>query len=106
MTRTPAESPAAASSVPLPPAPTGPDKGLSGLARGGALSLAGSAVSAVTGILLVIAGTRSLPQDVAGIFFALTSVFLIAEGVSRLGTGTGLVWAISRSRALGTTPSV
>jgi O-antigen/teichoic acid export membrane protein len=107
MTRTPAESPAAASPVPRPPAPsTGPDKGLSGLARGGALSLVGSAVSAVTGIVLVLAVTRSLPPDIAGTFFALTSVFLIAEGVSRLGTGTGLVWAISRSRALGTTTSV
>lgn len=79
----------------------GPD-GLTGLARGGLLSLSGSAVSAVAGILLVLVVTRTLPQDTAGTFFALTSVFLIAEGVSRLGTGTGLVWAISRSRALGT----
>jgi O-antigen/teichoic acid export membrane protein len=80
--------------------------GLTGLARGGLLSLSGSAVSAIAGILLVLVVTRSLPQDTAGTFFALTSVFLIAEGVSRLGTGTGLVWAVSRSRALGTTALV
>jgi O-antigen/teichoic acid export membrane protein len=74
--------------------------GLAGLARGGLLSLAGSSVSAVTGILVVLAVTRSLPQGAAGTFFALTSVFLIAEVTARLGTGTGLVWAISRERAL------
>jgi O-antigen/teichoic acid export membrane protein len=75
--------------------------GLAGLARSGLLSLAGSAVSAVAGVLLVLAVTRTLPKDSAGTFFALTSVFLIAEMVARLGTGTGLVWAIARTRALG-----
>ena len=74
--------------------------GLAGLARGGLLSLAGSSVSAVAGILVVLAVTRSLPQGGAGTFFALTSVFLIAEMAARLGTGTGLVWALSRARAL------
>jgi O-antigen/teichoic acid export membrane protein len=75
--------------------------GLAGLARGGALSLGGSAVSAVSGILVVLVLTRALPQEVAGTFFALTSVFLIAATAARLGTGTGLVYAISRTRALG-----
>ena len=95
-------------SAELPAPPAAPDggapgpSGLSGLARGGLLSLSGSAVSAAVGILLVLVVTRTLPQDTAGTFFALTSVFLIAEGVTRLGTGTGLVWAVSRSRALGT----
>ncbi|HEV7727831.1 MAG TPA: polysaccharide biosynthesis C-terminal domain-containing protein [Modestobacter sp.] len=71
------------------------------MARGGALSLVGAAVSAATGVLVVLAITRSLQQETAGIFFALTSIFLIGEMVARLGTGTGLVWAISRARALG-----
>lgn len=75
--------------------------GLAGLARSGLLSLAGSAVSAVAGVLVVLAVTRNLPKDTAGTFFALTSVFLLAGMAARLGTGTGLVWAISRTRALG-----
>jgi O-antigen/teichoic acid export membrane protein len=75
--------------------------GLAGLARRGLISLVGSGVSAVAGVLVVLAVTRTLPADTAGTFFALTSVFLIAEMVARLGTGTGLVWAISRARAVG-----
>ena len=75
--------------------------GLGGLARGGLLNLIGAAVSAITGVLVVLAVTRALPKQSAGIFFALTSVFLIAEMIARLGTGTGLVWAISRTRGLG-----
>ena len=75
--------------------------GLSGLARGGLLNLAGSAVAAVAGVLLVLVVTRNLSQDVAGSFFTLTSLLLLAEVVARLGTGTGLVWAVSRARALG-----
>jgi O-antigen/teichoic acid export membrane protein len=54
----------------------------------------------VAGVLVVLVVTRTLPKDTAGIFFALTSVFLIAETIARLGTGTGLVYAISRTRAL------
>lgn len=45
--------------------------------------------------------TRTLSKETAGVFFALTSIFLIAETVARLGTGTGVVYAISRARALG-----
>lgn len=75
--------------------------GLSGLARSGAVSLAGAAISAITSMLVVLVVTRALPKQTAGIFFALTSVFLIAEMIARLGTGTGLVYAISRARALG-----
>ena len=71
------------------------------IARGGALNLIGAAVTAVTGVLLIIVVTRALPQDEAGIFFALTSVFLLAETVARLGTGTGLVYFIARLRSLG-----
>lgn len=89
---------------PTPPTRSPADRGagLAGLARGGLLSLAGSAVSAVAGVLLVLAVTRALPQDTAGVFFTLTSLYLIAETAARLGTGTGVVWAIARARALGT----
>jgi O-antigen/teichoic acid export membrane protein len=75
--------------------------GLSGVARGGMLNLLGAGVSAVAGVALTIVITRSLPKDEAGVFFALTSLFLLAEMVGRLGTGTGLVYFIARLRTLG-----
>ncbi len=75
--------------------------GMPAIARGGALNLIGAGVAAVAGVLLVVVITRSLPQEQAGVFFALTSVFLIAEMVARLGTGTGLVYFVARLRTLG-----
>ncbi len=71
------------------------------VARGGLLNLVGAAVSAVTGVLVVVVVTRTLPQAEAGVFFALTSVFLLAQTTARLGTGTGLVYWVARVRSLG-----
>ena len=62
----------------------------------------GAGASSVAGFLLVVVVTRGLPQREAGVFFALTSVFLIAQVLSGLGTGTGLVYFIARMRSLGT----
>ncbi|MCW2634648.1 MAG: multi antimicrobial extrusion protein MatE, partial [Blastococcus sp.] len=70
------------------------------------LNLVGAGVSAVAGVLLVVVVTRALPQRDAGVFFALTSVFLLAEMVARLGTGTGLVYFIARLRRLGRTDRI
>lgn len=78
-----------------------PRPGMNAIARGGALNLVGAAVSAVVGVLLVVVVTRGLPRHDAGIFFGLTSVFLIAEVVAGLGTQTGLVYFIARMRSLG-----
>src|SRR5215207_10339168 len=75
--------------------------GMSGIARGGALNLLGAGITAVAGVLLVVVVTRSLAQAEAGVFFALTSLFLLAEMVARLGTGTGLVYFVARLRRLG-----
>ncbi|MGZ4550500.1 MAG: oligosaccharide flippase family protein [Blastococcus sp.] len=75
--------------------------GMPTIARGGALNLVGAGVTAVTGVLLTVVVTRALPKADAGVFFALTSVFLLAEMVARLGTGTGLVYFIARTRSLG-----
>jgi O-antigen/teichoic acid export membrane protein len=80
--------------------------GLPSIARGGALNLAGAGISAMAGLLLVVVVTRALPKSEAGMFFALTSVFLLAEMVARLGTGTGLVYFIARLRALGRTDRI
>lgn len=75
--------------------------GMPTIARGGVLNLLGAGVSAVTGVALTVVVTRALPKADAGVFFALTSVFLLAEMVARLGTGTGLVYFIARTRSLG-----
>ena len=81
------------------PAPASAD--MPGIARGGLLNLAGAGISAVTGVVLTIVVTRALSKDDAGIFFTLTSLFLLAETVACLGTGTGLVYFTARLRSLG-----
>lgn len=68
-------------------------------ARGSALNLVGAAVSAVTNFVLTVAVTRGVSKDIAGSLFAITSVFLMAASVGRLGTDTGLVYFIARARA-------
>lgn len=74
---------------------------LGGVARGGMLGLVGAGVSAAAGILVVLVLTRTLPAADAGTFFAVTSVFLLCQTVSKLGTPTSLVYFISRFRSLG-----
>ncbi len=71
------------------------------LASGGALNLVGAVVSAAAQFLLVLLVTRAFPADAAGQFFAATSVFLLLVGLGRLGSGIGLVYFVSRLRALG-----
>lgn len=74
---------------------------LRSLARGGALNLAAAVVSSLANVLLVFLVARGFSLRDAGIFFAATSVFLLAVRISELGTGTGLVYFLSRFRALG-----
>jgi O-antigen/teichoic acid export membrane protein len=92
--------------APDAPAKVAGSAGLPSIARGGALNLVGAGISAVAGLLLVVLVTRALPRSDAGVFFALTSVFLLAEMVARLGTGTGLVYFIARLRAVGRTDRI
>jgi O-antigen/teichoic acid export membrane protein len=77
---------------------TGAD--LRSLARGGALSLAGAGVSAAANVGLVVLVARGFSRAEAGVFFAATSVFLLALAGAQLGTQTGLVYFISRFRVL------
>jgi len=51
--------------------------------------------------VLVVVVTRGVSQEEAGVFFSVTSLFLIVEVACRLGTPTGLVWFVARQRALG-----
>ncbi len=75
-------------------------RALGSLARGGALNLVSAGAAAVSGFGLVVVVTRGLPASDAGVFFAATSVFLIASRVCTLGTPTGLVYWISQDRAV------
>jgi O-antigen/teichoic acid export membrane protein len=74
---------------------------LAGVARGGALNLAGALVAAVTTLALTVVITREYSKPVAGAFFTATSLFLIVEAASGLGAYVGLVNFIARLRRLG-----
>ncbi len=71
------------------------------LARRGSAGLAGSAVTALAQLALTVVVARGLDKPQAGIFFTATSLFLILSTFTRLGTPTGLVWALSGQRARG-----
>jgi len=79
---------------------------LKGVARGGALGLVGAGVLASLNLVLVLATTRALPPRSAGVVFATTSLFLIAVGVAKLGTPTGLVYFVVRAKTLGHVPDI
>lgn len=72
------------------------------LARGGSLNVLGAAATAATNVALVVLVARGFHQATAGVFFTVVSVFMLAVVLARLGTQTGLVYFISRFRALGT----
>jgi O-antigen/teichoic acid export membrane protein len=74
--------------------------GLGEVARGGVLNLAGAAVSAVATLGITILVTRHFHREIAGAFFAATSLFLIAEAVAGLGAFNGAVYFIARLRSL------
>jgi len=74
--------------------------GLAEVARGGVLNLAGAAVSAVATLGITILVTRHFHREIAGAFFAATSLFLIAEAVAGLGAFNGVVYFIARLRSL------
>ncbi|MFS3128114.1 polysaccharide biosynthesis C-terminal domain-containing protein [Nocardioides sp. Bht2] len=69
------------------------------IARGGAAGLAGALVAGVAGFVLVVVVARGLPADQAGVFFAVTALFLIVEGLAVLGTDTGLARFLLRLEA-------
>lgn len=77
-----------------------------GVARGSTANLIGAAITAIANFAVTIAVTRALDKPAAGVFFSVTSLFLLATSLGQLGTDTGLVYFISRCRALGTTKLV
>ena len=83
------ESGETAADEPKPSGPGGPN--LNRLARGGALNLVGAAVAGVQGLALVFLVAHLYSQRIAGTFFAATSLFIILQAVSGLGTDAGLL---------------
>ncbi len=74
---------------------------LAQIARGGAFNLAGAALAAILTFAFTVVVTRNVDRAQAGVFFSLTSAFVIVYTVARLGVPTGLVFFISRYRATG-----
>lgn len=71
------------------------------VARGSLLGLVGAVIAAAGGFALVAVVTRGVTADRAGVFFAVTAMFLISEGTASLGTTTGLARFLLRHEAAG-----
>lgn len=71
------------------------------VAKGSTLNLVGAGITSFTNLALTLIVTRGFSQNVAGQFFSATSVFVLLVSIGRLGSGTGLVYFVSRFRALG-----
>lgn len=78
-------------------------KGTKAVARGGLANMVGSALAGGTGFAVTWIVARSLGPDQAGAFFASTAAFVLAGGLAKLGTQTGLVYWPARLRATGRT---
>jgi O-antigen/teichoic acid export membrane protein len=75
--------------------------GTRGAARGGLANMVGSALAGGTGVAVTWVVARSLGTDEAGAFFAATAAFVLAGGLAKLGTQTGLVYWPARLRSTG-----
>jgi len=71
------------------------------LARGSAANLAGSVISATLNFALPVVLTRGLVQQDAGVFFQVTTLFIIVVNIGTIGADTGLLRAIPRTLSLG-----
>jgi O-antigen/teichoic acid export membrane protein len=72
-----------------------------GVARGGLANLVGAGFAGATGVVVTWLVARALGAEQAGAFFASTAAFVLAGGVAKLGTQTGLVYWPARLRATG-----
>jgi O-antigen/teichoic acid export membrane protein len=69
---------------------TGSPASLGAIARGGTANLIGAGISAVATFAVVAIVTNRVPAEVAGSFFASTSVFLVAIAIAELGSDVSL----------------
>jgi O-antigen/teichoic acid export membrane protein len=81
------------------PGTDAPDRAVARVARGGAANLIGAAITAVCTFALTVVVARGVSRSDAGVFFATTSLFLVATTIGQLGTQTGLVYFLARCRA-------
>ncbi len=108
----PADERATAAAIP-PTASTPPTDSTEGsttgsgrAARGTALNLAGSIVSAVLGFVTVGLITNHWGPAGAGLFFAATALFTLAANGARMGSEAGLTYFVARLRSSGEHASV
>ena len=80
---------------------TSQSSGISGAARGGAVNLLGAGFSGLAGLAVTTLVARGLDTGAAGVFFAATSAFALAQMLAKLGTDTGQVYWVARLRAAG-----
>ena len=66
------------------------------LAKGGALSFVGAAVSAAMGLILIIVLGRLLGDAGSGVVLQIVGAFSIALGVARFGMDSASVWILPR----------
>lgn len=79
---------------------------LARFAKGSSANLAGALVFGCTNLFVTLIVTRATEPARAGAFFTATSIFMIALSVAVLGAESGLVYFVSRSRALGRTDRI
>jgi O-antigen/teichoic acid export membrane protein len=71
-----------------------------GVARGASANLLGAVAMAGAQLAVTFFVAERMSKALAGVFFASTSVFLLATTLGMLGTNTGLVYFVARCRAL------
>jgi O-antigen/teichoic acid export membrane protein len=76
-----------------------------GLLTSGAVSLTGSAFAAGAALVLAIVVGRGLGTAGTGLFFQAVALFTVLAGILKLGTNSGLLRSLARSRALGSRTS-
>lgn len=79
--------------------PTTDDTEIVAAARGGVISFAGAATSALMGFVLTIVLARALGDTGAGIVLQAVAAFTIAQSIARLGMDTAAVWLLPRLTA-------
>ncbi len=76
--------------------PTIDDSEIAAAARGGAISFAGAATSALMGFVLTVVLARALGDTGAGVVLQAIAAFTIAQSIARLGMDTAAVWLLPR----------
>jgi O-antigen/teichoic acid export membrane protein len=71
------------------------------LGKASLVNLVGAGFTGVAGLAVTWLVARSLGPATAGAFFAAMAAFVLASGLAKLGTTTGLVYWVARFRAQG-----